>query len=149
MAKIKVKSRNLSDALNKVLKKHDKLIQAKANKGLRVAIIKTWGDIIKTTPVDTGRARGNWFIDVTLSSKIGGRKANKGASYVVSKTPVELLGTKLFLFNNLPYINTLEFGGFGDGPKTINGFSKQAPEGMVRLNLMKWPSTLNKVFKAL
>jgi hypothetical protein len=47
------------------------------------------------------------------------------------------------IFNNTPYIAKLEYGGYGkydeagnliqpsNGPKTVNGFSRQAPQGMV------------------
>jgi hypothetical protein len=49
----------------------------------------------------------------------------------------------IVIFNNTPYIKKLEYGGYGkydengkviepsNGPKTMNGFSRQAPHGMV------------------
>jgi len=47
---------------------------------------------------------------------------------------------KIIIQNNLPYIKKLEYGGFTVKPeteKTIGGFSKQAPQGMVGLVLAK------------
>jgi hypothetical protein len=49
----------------------------------------------------------------------------------------------IYIFNNTPYIRKLEYGGYGkydengnliqpsNGPKTVNGFSRQATHGMV------------------
>jgi len=138
--------------LNQILKDFDHLTQAKTNKGIRAAIIQTWGKIIISTPVDEGRARGNWFIDTQVTDKTGRKSKMKAGSYVAKNTPVKILGTKLFMFNNLPYIQKLEFGGYGNEntEKTNSaGFSKLAPKGMVRINLLKWGSTLKKIFKTL
>ena len=146
-----VQPKHLSAALKDTLKKFDHLSQAKAERGLRKTVIKVWGNIINDTPVGGGRARGNWFIDTKPTDKKGDADKSKGGLYVANKTPKNLLkkGVKLFLFNNLPYISKLEYGGYGDGENTINGFSKQAPKGMVRTNLLKWRKTLNNAFKAL
>ena len=61
-----------------------------------------------------------------------------------------MFGTKCFLTNNLPYIVKLEFGGYGTkNPVDVNaqGFSKQAPAGMVRINLARFPAQLARAFK--
>ena len=44
--------------------------------------------------------------------------------------------------NNLPYARVVEYGGYPNPPKsptgkTVNGFSKLAPAGMVRINIRK------------
>ena len=46
----------------------------------------------------------------------------------------------IYISNNLPYITKLEYGGYPKNPKggsgkTVNGYSKQAPEGMVGVTL--------------
>lgn len=60
----------------------------------------------------------------------------------------------LFISNNLPYITTLEYGGYPNPPKkgtgkTINGYSKQAPNGMVGVTLADtkriWDATLEAI----
>lgn len=157
MVKI-VKPEGLSKALNKIFKDNKNITMANANRALRATVVKNWGDVILSTPVDEGRARGNWFVTPDApSSSVSNRKSKtKGPAFVLTKTNNEMFGKKWFLTNNLPYIITLEFGGFGTksanegGSKvTSQGFSKQAPAGMVRINTVKFPSQLAKVFKAL
>jgi hypothetical protein len=49
----------------------------------------------------------------------------------------------VFIVNNLPYIAVLEYGGYPNPPsdpvhgKTIGGYSKQAPQGMVRVTAVE------------
>ncbi|ARB06112.1 tail completion or Neck1 protein [Dinoroseobacter phage vB_DshS-R5C] len=85
--------------------------------------------VVLGTPVDSGRARGNWFpsvgspsaqVDMNASDK-SGSAATAAATSTVSGAKI---GDVLWLTNNLPYILPLE-----------NGWSGQAPEGMVDLNL--------------
>ena len=150
----------LGSTLNQVLSDFNNLSQAKANKGIRIAVVKTWGDIIKMTPVGDefgGSARGNWFIDTKPTNRVGGKSKNKSANFVASKTAkINLLKSKLFMFNNLPYIRVLEYGGYStknasseNSKVTPKGYSKKAPKGMVRLNLLKWRNNLKKSFARL
>ena len=58
---------------------------------------------------------------------------------------------KIIIQNNLPYIRKLEYGGFTDKPeteKTIGGFSKQAPQGMVGLTLTNADRLWERAVKA-
>lgn len=85
--------------------------------------------IVLSTPVDTGRARGNWFpstgsptnqVDPDASDKSGA-----AAIAAVNALAGSLeLGDVAWFTNNLPYILPLE-----------NGHSDQAPIGMVDINL--------------
>lgn len=147
--------KNLQKALDKTLKEFEINTNEKVNKGVRVAVIKTWGGIIKMTPVDSGRARNNWFISTNSpSDETTGRVGiSKGSTYVGQKTKkLDVFTTeRWFLTNNLPYIQSLEYGLYNKPgtEKTVNGYSKQAPRGMVRLNLLKWGKNLKNAFKAL
>lgn len=94
--------------------------------------------IVLKTPVDTGRARANWQASVgqpnnsiTTSTDKSGRAAISAASTAANKAP----GKIFYLTNNLSYIASLEFGLYSAGPKTIGGFSNQAPNGMVRISI--------------
>jgi len=82
-------------------------------------------EIIKETPVDTGRARNNWSGNAEVLPKV-------------------VLGKRFTLINNMPYINKLEFGGFPvpGGQKTTNGFSTQAPDGWVRKAIIRMQNKL-------
>lgn len=97
----------------------------KTCKGKMRSLVK---DIVLRTPVDTGLARGNWqsslgsppvgTLEVTDKS---GRLAIKSADKVIKQ--IRGGSNSLFCFaNNLSYIQYLE-----------DGWSKQAPNGMVKL----------------
>ena len=98
-----------------------------------------YSSIVKKTPVDTGRARANWNVSVgheDTSTTDETRRSPKSESSL----PKAKGDKSIFISNNLPYITTLEYGGYPnppkkDGGKTVNGYSKQAPEGMVGVTL--------------
>jgi len=79
--------------------------------------------VVKRTPVDTGRARGNWLPAAENPDRrtleVGESRDTDPASMAIdSKFPV------LYLSNNLPYIEKLE-----------NGHSSQVPIGFVKLSV--------------
>ena len=142
----------LDAALRDVFTDAVKRDKVKAEQGLRAAMIDTWGDVITETPVDEGRARGNWFITHSVpSSGIGGADKNKGNEYVTNELNGQIFGKSWFLANNLPYAYKLEYGGFTDKPsteKTIGGYSRLAPHGMVRRNMLQFPAKLRQFTEA-
>lgn len=97
----------------------------------RGVIISLFNSAIRDTPVDTGRARANWRVsegdpelkEIDRTDKTG--EISKGEVFaLVTKSE----GDKpVFLANNLPYAEPLE-----------NGYSKQAPEGMMRKNVARF-----------
>ena len=85
--------------------------------------------VVLGTPVDVGRARGNWFpsLNAPATGIDEGARDKSGSQAIAAVTSTALqaeLGDTVWLTNNLPYILPLE-----------NGHSGQAPEGMVDLNL--------------
>lgn len=132
---------------------------------VRAITLELFRSIILATPVDTGRARGNWQtsvgspktgivarLDPTGQAALGEVVANLGGA-----------GTVTWLANNLPYIAVLEYGEYPNPPKlgtyvpkdrrkkaradgdvtqayeirSAGGYSKQAPYGMVRVNFAR------------
>ncbi|WGK60510.1 hypothetical protein QAO71_10435 [Halopseudomonas sp. SMJS2] len=97
------------------------------NKITRVATLELFGGIVKLTPVDTGRARGNWLTGVhrpvTGETERLDKTGRSAIAEISEHTPAGA-GQVTYLSNNLPYIEDLE-----------RGSSKQAPEGMVRKNM--------------
>ena len=92
--------------------------------------------IVMGTPVDTGRARGNWIPTVNNPSGVTLDVTDKGGTMALSKIGAVTLtapGNIYYLVNNLPYINRLEYG-----------WSKQAPIGMVRVNVENFQAALRK-----
>ena len=85
--------------------------------------------VVLATPVDSGRARGNWFPSVGAPSSAVNMNAKdkSGAAAIAAINSTVMgadIGDVIWLTNNLPYILPLE-----------NGWSKQAPQGMVDENL--------------
>lgn len=91
-------------------------------------------DIVKASPIDTTRFVSNWNAalntpDLTIDKKSGG-----GFIDIINKMKI---GDEFFFTNNLPYALRLEFG-----------WSDQAPSGMVRLAVAKFPFTVNRITTA-
>lgn len=87
--------------------------------------------IIKRTPVDTGRARANWKVQINIAPSIvsdssdkTGARTMKEASNVISRYK---FGDSIFIVNNLPYIEALE-----------DGHSDQRPNGMVKVTVQEF-----------
>jgi len=106
-------------------------IAAKTRKSIeevmRGAALELFSSVIKDTPVDTGRARGNWQASIG-SAEDGETTATEAValSKVRSVTSGWSIGEVIWLTNNLPYARRLEYG-----------WSKQAPGGMVRKNVAR------------
>ena len=127
--------------------------EAKTNRKLtqlgRKVALELFKRVIYKTPVDRGRARANW--QVTIGAQASGTIAiddtNGGAT--MSKATAASAGFRagdtIYLTNNLPYIRKLEEGGYPDGPKTVGGFSRQAPAGMVALTVQEFAQVVNQI----
>ena len=120
-----------------------------AEKAVRGTTIELWSSIIKSSPVDEGRFRGNWFptgqkpsekVDLNNFDKSGSKSSARATQHVSSLKD----WSTFTLTNNLPYSEIIEFGGYGDGDKTVNGFSKQAPQGVVRVNVARFNTLLEQ-----
>lgn len=121
-----------------------------AEDAVRGTTIKLWSAIIKSSPVDEGRFRANWLAtfgdtDKTVDSKdrSGSRATNKATNAVLKQKDF----SQFTLTNNLPYGETIEFGRYGDGPETSGGYSKQAPQGVVRVNVKRFNTLLEQEAK--
>lgn len=108
-------------------------------KVVRRSVIAGSNVAISTTPVDTGRAKGNWIaaigtphtdtVDVVGSS--AGNSAQAQNQSTISRW--KLGGGSIYLNNNLPYILPLD-----------NGSSEQAPNGMSTAALEAMKTELRK-----
>lgn len=113
---------------------------------VRAVNLTLWRGIILDTPVDMGRLQGNWqTTEVIPASGVLDRTFADGP---LAEAEAKLRGFGLFwLTNNLPYAGVAEFGGWGTGPyatvkTTRDGFSVQAPYGMVRQNVARIESVI-------
>lgn len=159
----------MTQAINQAVSDLGQISAEKTDRALRATVIDRWGAVITKTPVDTGRARGNWFVTVATPSRdsTSRRSKTKGGNYVNSQIArlskdKTMFGQRWFLTNNVPYIETLEFGGYPNPVKTgtrnprsgkiekrsRGGFSRQAPKGMVRTSLVRFGSTFRRNYAA-
>ena len=135
---------------------------SKINVVVRKLALEGLRKIVRRTPVDTGRTRGNW--QVTIGTPATGQRptrySDKGGQATIDLGAAVLEGLRLYSFptvwitNNVPWILMLEEGGYSQGrstrlgiarayggksaarqPKTIGGYSRQAPNGMVAVTV--------------
>jgi hypothetical protein len=115
--------------------------------------LEIFSRVVERTPVDTGAARGNWIPSIGSPSEEITDNKDKSGNQTLQKIKAVVEQVKgddsLFLSNNLPYLPKLEYGGYGDGPKTINGFSKQAPHGMAGVTVAQAGQIFQEVVNAI
>lgn len=107
-------------------------ITSALDRSIRAATLQLGTAIIKETPFDTGRARGNW--QTSIGSPVSGETARLGAAGSIAELSNQtgaMIGDVLYITNNVPYIYFLEYGS-----------SQLAPEGMVRRNIQKFNRVL-------
>lgn len=97
----------------------------------RKVALEVFSRVVMRTPVDTGRARGNWQAGVGTPPV--GETDRTGASAALEQIAAEVESwdaenVAIYLVNNLPYIVALE-----------DGHSGQAPQGMVKISLSEFP----------
>ena len=85
-----------------------------------------------------GRFRGNWDYGFNAAPNTEYAIIDKSGSISMGRIDTKLVGKKMagnvhFLANNLPYAQRLE-----------DGWSNQAPQGMIQLTVIKWQSIVNK-----
>ena len=98
---------------------------------VKKVMLELFAKVIYKTPVDTGLARNSWFTginsiptEVGETAKRGGKDSRERMKSELADIKIE--GQTIYLVNNLPYIQKLEFGA-----------SDQAPQGMVRLSIQE------------
>ena len=118
----------------------------------RAIVFDVFKNVIKKTPVDSGRAKGNWFVSENApSAEMNSRKdrSQLGGIGASSTRELDLVNARFtidILTNNLPYASLLEFGGYNHATDktTASGYSSQAPFGMVRQTLREFSRIAKK-----
>lgn len=118
--------------VEKTLKKLDLAVQKIS--------IEMFSRIILRSPVDTGRFRANWQVEIgTIPDGVLDLydESPNGIATINAATAVALnvkAGDIITLVNNLPYAQVLE-----------EGHSTQAPQGMVALTIQEFQEVAKKV----
>lgn len=111
----------------------------KAELVVRKTAIELQNSMIERSPVDTGRFRSNWQCGIgvrnaVISDAPGSDSKGRTAEVLAGWAP----GQTIWLTNSLPYSLRLE-----------NGWSQQAPGGMVRLTVQAYEAYLKQVIGSL
>lgn len=107
---------------------------------IRKSCIDLYRKVVERTPVDAGRAKGNWMISTTDSNHTmddkDGFSLNEIKSIIegeIRDFSFDIHDDQVIIYNNLEYIPMLE-----------NGTSRQAPAGMVSVSLVEFTNHFNQ-----
>jgi len=117
---------------------------AKTERNMRTVVRKsTFGvmaEVLAKSPVDTGRFRGNWQPAIGAAPAGTLEAVDPSGAATIAKveavTAAMKVGDVAYLANNLPY-----------GPRLEEGWSKQAPQGMVRLSVQGWQPIVDEAVR--
>lgn len=123
---------NAQNAKNFELRLNTAVLETQENieDAVQMIAMDTLRGVVLKSPVDTGRFRGNWIVSLNSPSMEQTPATDASGSATMNKNMAAIEGydvettSRIYIQNNLPYGNRLE-----------NGWSKQAPKGMVSLTL--------------
>ena len=116
--------------------------QSKVNTVVQRVGLRLLGKLVMRSPVDTGRFRGNWQLQlndipsgiVETVDRDGGPTITTGESELAGAA----IGDAIYITNNLPYAQVLE-----------NGHSQQAPTGMLAITVAEFNGIVEDVAQGL
>ena len=110
--------------------------EERARQVRNLATVYLMEDIIRDTPVLTGRLQNNWRAstryrpDVLAPNLSKTRTVNRIKRFIDKQR----INRPILIFNNTPYIEFIEYG----------EHSKKAPQGMARINIYRWQEFINR-----
>ncbi|MDG4650113.1 HK97 gp10 family phage protein [Roseibacterium sp. SDUM158017] len=114
--------------------------QRKMDMAVRKITLDVFSNVILLSPVDTGRFRGNWQPAVGRAVSGTIEAVDPSGATVTAKVQSSIQGVKagdvIYMVNNLPYAERLE-----------NGWSSQAPSGMVALTVQRFQPIADAVIR--
>lgn len=126
--------------LGKDLKKFAELSMTKAEKVVQASLLTAGGRMIKDSPVRDGFFRNSWMSawgaidDATRGARTSGADSTGDLTHTLDASE---LGAQFYFTNSMPYASKLEY----------DGHSAQAPNGVVRINLLDWDQIVEKNIK--
>lgn len=140
-------------------------LAAKANQRIedvvRGVAILMFQRVLLRSPVDTGRFRANWnlsFDTIDYSVRNTTDQTGDAKQSEIKALLTAPVGGIMYFCNSLPYARVLEYGEYPNPPKfgskkrgedgvaihVINGYSMQAPNGMVRVTAQEFVDAIHK-----
>jgi len=117
-----------------------KAVKVRSDVVLQKISLEVFKSVVLRTPVDTGRARGNWLLTIGTPAKSTVDRKDKAGSLTIQSAVVAAKKANseqsVYITNNVSYIKALE-----------NGKSKQAPSGMVAVTMASIEAYMAKVIK--
>jgi hypothetical protein len=110
----------------------------KTNMFARKLVLDLDRRMVLKSPVDTGRFKANWNIGYGSIDTSTSEATDKSGTATLARHQAEVRdasGTVIYITNSLPYAYRLEY----------EGWSKQAPMGMVRTTLAELNSAIRAV----
>ena len=121
---------------------------AKTNLSMDLVVRKVTIDlsnsVIRLSPVDTGRFRGNWMLGIgepnTLVIDAVDKDGSKSVARIRRLSDLVYAGGVVYITNSLPYARRLEYG-----------WSQQAPSppGIVRLTVQRYTEYIENAVRSL
>jgi len=140
MASMKAKYGGKSGSFGLDLAKFAEQATEAIDASLREIIIEVAGSLIRMSPVDSGRFRGNWqFSLMTPDNSTTTNVDPTGAETlgrIVAEAGAFTAGQVAYITNGLPYAISLEYG-----------HSTQSPQGMVRVTLARFQQIVNEAVR--
>jgi len=124
-------------AFNVALEKATKKIDGDIQKFIKSVCLEVFKRFIMRTPIDTGRSRGNWQIEInrpamgTVEEEMWDQVFERGSAKLAQIPPFSII----HITNNVPYIYYLEYV----------RRSRQHPEGMVEITLVEMRTWLSGI----
>lgn len=127
--------------------------EVKVDDILQTIIIQIGTMVVRLSPVDTGRFRGNWHLSIDSESGVSNTgfdpEGQSTINLIASTANSFTAGQVAYIQNNVLYGNDLEYGLY-NGPTakvTSDGFSTQAPAGMVRVTESQFLNIVNDAIR--
>lgn len=107
-------------------------VKAEANTDavVRKVTFDLFSDVVRRTPVDTGRLKANWRAsqNVPVTGTVTSTDASGATTIIAIAGAIGGAGSVTYLSNNLPYAHRIEFDGWSH---------TKAPAGMVRVSMAR------------
>ena len=130
------------------ISKFVKKVPDKVNEMVRKIVFDVYRNVVMRTPFDTGRAMGNWQIDIDrmptdILEATGQAMQDAVAQQLINKSHTIIAKIKnnsvIYIINNCEYIIPLE-----------HGHSRlQAPQGMVKITIEEYQQYVKKASRSL